>query len=131
MKHICLPDPWCFTFCFHLEQQVSLRLTRLFQDITLPSSPPWLLTKIIAFDQDHTLLQQLVKYIIPFVALLIALQSNLLRLNNYMPTLPSFIGGKLLTFKVTENKLESQKYDNKLTSIQKKLRCVSTIKVYI
>lgn len=131
MKHICLPDPWCFTFCFHLEQQVSLRLTRLFQDITLPSSPPWLLTKIIAFDQDHTLLQQLVKYIIPFVALLIALQSNLLRLSNYMPTLPSFIGGKLLTFKVTENKLESQKYDNKLTSIQKKLRCVSTIKVYI
>lgn len=128
MKHICLPDPWCFTFCFHLEQQVSLRLTRLFQDITLPSSPPWLLTKIIAV---HTYLQQLVKYIIPFVALLIALQSNLLRLSNYMPTLPSFIGGKLLTFKVTENKLESQKYDNKLTSIQKKLRCVSTIKVYI
>lgn len=128
MKHICLPDPWCFTFCFHLEQQVSLRLTRLFQDITLPSSPPWLLTKIIAV---HTFLQQLVKYIIPFVALLIALQSNLLRLSNYMPTLPSFIGGKLLTFKVTENKLESQKYDNKLTSIQKKLRCVSTIKVYI
>lgn len=128
MKHICLPDPWCFTFCFHLEQQVSLRLTRLFQDITLPSSPPWLLTKIIAV---HTFLQQLVKYIIPFVALLIALQSNLLLLNNYMPTLPSFIGGKLLTFKVTENKLESQKYDNKLTSIQKKLRCVSTIKVCI
>lgn len=128
MKHICLPDPWCLTFCFHLEQQVSLRLTRLFQDITLPSSPPWLLTKIIAV---HTLLQQLVKYIIPFVALLIALQSNLLRLNNYMPTLPSFIGGKLLTFKVTQNKLESQKYDNKLTSNQKKLRCVSTIKVYI
>lgn len=128
MKHICLPDPWCFTFCFHLEQQVSLRLTRLFQDITLPSSPPWLLTKIIAV---HTYLQQLVKYIIPFVALLIALQSNLLRLSNYMPTLPSFIGGKLLTFKVTENKLENQKYDNKLTSIQKKLRCVSTIKVYI
>lgn len=116
MKHICLPDPWCLTFCFHLEQQVSLRLTRLFQDITLPSSPPWLLTKIIAV---HTLLQQLVKYIIPFVALLIALQSNLLRLNNYMPTLPNFIGGKLLTFKVTQNKLESQKYDNKLTSNQK------------
>lgn len=128
MKHICLPDPWCLTFCFHLEQQVSLRLTRLFQDITLTSSPPWLLTKIIAV---HTLLQQLAKYIIPFVALLIALQSNLLRLNNYMPTLPSFIGGKLLTFKVTQNKLESQKYDNKLTSNQKKLRCVSTIKVYI
>lgn len=128
MKHICLPDPWCLTFCFHLEQQVSLRLTRLFQDITLPSSPPWLLTKIIAV---HTLLQQLVKYIIPFVALLIALQSNLLRLNNYMPTLPNFIGGKLLTFKVTQNKLESQKYDNKLTSNQKKIRCVSTIKVYI
>lgn len=128
MKHICLPDPWCLTFCFHLEQQVSLRLTRLFQDITLPSSPPWLLTKIIAV---HTLLQQLAKYIIPFVALLIALQSNLLRLNNCMPTLPSFIGGKLLTFKVTQNKLESQKYDNKLTSNQKKIRCVSTIKVYI
>lgn len=125
MKHICLPDPWCLTFCFHLEQQVSLRLTRLFQDITLTSSPPWLLTKIIAV---HTLLQQLVKYIIPFVALLIALQSNLLR---SMPTLPNFIGGKLLTFKVTQNKLESQKYDNKLTSNQKKLRCVSTIKVYI
>lgn len=122
MKPICLLVPQCLMVYLHLEQKVSAKVTRVFKDITNPSSPPRLLTKIIAV---HALLPQLVMYTVKNWSFcdtsncssVLAPASRLL--HDVLNMIHFLIEGKLLAFKVTENKMKTQKYENKHTSMHK------------